>query len=850
MAIRVNIYKYFRDMKKIILLLVLIASTNGYAQKALFEISNGTLEIGTVKCTIFDSKGQEIAKSRDDNVLDCREQITEVEFIEKNELPQKRNHTFIVGNTTLQFSGKSNPNALYGRNNSKAFLKSNITLQPGDKITINNGYRDFHIQIKKDQLKKEDILKKIKVSYHKGDSIFIFKKDEPYKFNCILTLPEKIKLSNAQVFVGSRKMDISIENERFVYEINPSDIKNKESVLLHFDIDEQERVEGLKDLELEIGLVKKEPEENVWLSIIISVLIVTIFGILFFNKYKWSKKSRLLKDKNTGKKFRILTLSTPKIGDKANKKGTFVTEDNLVYVLARNGRFGKITVKSILIRIYCQDNNFFDIDIREESLFVGPRGWYKSSDGKEICITKGATATPDGIYKMNNGYVFQICSECVTSVGFIGYDKYNKSFNVILQEDKPKEGDEIIGERNRKIELGDGTVYEVANGKIAKIIKPSNEPPVAELIKKLEEANNLIQKLEERPTKEAFDELKKQFVKVEKQNREYANELENVDKVIDEAEKKARAEENRRIETKYKRIISEKYVSLEKYDEDVQELKRKKDYAINEKMKAKKEIELKEGQIKDAKDKIKELESEAKLKSEELIREKAAVAKLKEAAMKKNMHYLLQVQETLNEISESFKYVYKDIDNSVIKDGLISPMLKGVSGLSAGVLSWAEDFSVKVAEDSESFFGKDFLTMNELDVKEILAKKFISNIVKSDSFSKFVRLYQLSTVPFIRKQLVEAKMNIDMLNKLYYKVYTLVVDFGYIIVCPRLYEEQYADAKYQWFNSTNLFNVISLPEEEKQAIKAKGAEVIIDVNQIGFESPWTSRKATAVTPDF
>ena len=93
-------------------------------------------------------------------------------------------------------------------------------------------------------------------------------------------------------------------------------------------------------------------------------------------------------------------------------------------------------------------------------------------------------------------------------------------------------------------------------------------------------------------------------------------------------------------------------------------------------------------------------------------------------------------------------------------------------------------------------------------------------------------------------------MNIDVLNKLYYKVYTLVSDFDYQIICPKLFEEQHSDKKYQWFNSTNLFNIINLPEEEKKAIKELGPETIIDVNQIGFISPWASRNATAVTSDF
>lgn len=317
---------------------------------------------------------------------------------------------------------------------------------------------------------------------------------------------------------------------------------------------------------------------------------------------------------------------------------------------------------------------------------------------------------------------------------------------------------------------------------------------------------------------------------------------------LKEAEKSGIKKGKEETEIKYKKKIAEEYISLHEYDEMIKPLKSRSDEALKAKVEAEDNIKIKERELREAENQIKSLKKELQDKCDALIKQVAANAKLKDVAKKKNMHYLFQVYEALSDISETFKDVYKDINNPQMKEFLISPMIRGVGGLSTGILSWAEDFTIKVLEESETFFGGDFLVMSETAVKEQLAKKFISNVIKSDSFSKFVRLYQLSTVPFIRKQFVTAQLNIDVLNKLYYKMYSLITDFGYTIICPTLFEEKYSESKYQWFNSTNLFTIIDLPEAERN--KVKGSEIIIDINQIGFSSIWVNRKATAVTPDF
>ena len=454
----------------------------------------------------------------------------------------------------------------------------------------------------------------------------------------------------------------------------------------------------------------------------------------------------------------------------------------------------------------------------------------------------------------SDGFIYEICNNRVVNIREVQHPNIieilcanGQKITVVTNEKEPKEGDTAVP--NGEFVCTEGKTY-IVKGGIIKTIIEKKEKSIEDIRLELARAQEKILELEKRPTQKEYAQLEQQLQNALQKIKDDEVKMADVDKAIESAAKSAREEEKRKVESQYRAKISAEYISIASYKSEKNNLEKLKEEALKAKKKAEEKVKIKEGEVAAAMEKIETLNAEKQSLSESIIRLKASVAKMKDAAQKKNVHYLIQVQEALSDISESFKDVYKDVEDSTIKDGLIAPLVKGVSGLSAGILSWSEDFSVKVLGDLEAFFGGDYLILPENEVKEQLAKKFISNIVKSDSFSKFVRLYQLSTVPFIRKQLVDARMEVNTLNKLYFKVITLITDFGYTIICPRLFEELHSDEKYQWYNSTNLFTFITLPESEKRRIKENGSETIIDVNQIGYKSPWASRKATAVTPDF
>ena len=880
-------------MKRILLsfiVCIIVSQIQAETLKILLDCNKSTVSIVL--------KGETYEKGE---FLPANVQIDKVLIKEIAKLEEAQSHKLTIDNTPIKLgtgeaklseenewniepftTQNNNLVSVYRNNVLCGVFRVEITeqeLNDNIKIFINDSLKDIRLDDKTEKLVAIDI-----------------KNDQEYP------------IENWSVKCGEKEIECNERDNKLVFKISYDDIKDDSAnVVVAYNI---KGLSTLKSKEVPILVAHKigKANDRLYLAyLLIPILFVTLFFIMYLRKKrKWRDNGKKFTAINN-EEFSILCSDIPTIGDVGNKIGKFETYDGYVYEFVRDHFWSKILLRSIWIRIVAKNGSSFFVDSENISC-DSPRGIYILPNNKNLPIGKNTRAKNEGDYELDNGYIFAIRNGHVDNIKLKLKDKRNQILIIVLQTDSPQIGDRIECGNSPRYEMTDGTIYEISKHKIVNIshkgsgskeivlydkfgkaltiypkkefasigdlavpngefasvdgkvflvedgtivnIFEKQEESTEELLLALKQAQNRILELEKRPTQEAHEELTRQLNNALQKNKENEIKLADVDKAIQSAAKQAREEEKKKVESQYRIKISEEYISIASYKSEKSTLERQKEDAIKAKNKAEDKVKIKEGEIKTANEKITSLETEKKTQSELIIRLKASMSKMKESAQKKNVHYLIQIQEALSDISEMFKDVYKDIDDATIKDGLITPMVKGVSGLSAGILSWSEDFSVKVLGDSEAFFGSDYLTLSENEVKEQLSKKFVSNIVKSDSFSKFVRLYQLSTVPFIRKQLIDAKMNVDTLNTLYYKVYTLITDFGYTIICPRLFEEQHSDSKYQWFNSTNLFNIISLPEAERAKIKENGPETIIDINQIGFESPWASRKATAVTPDF
>lgn len=891
MAIRLN----FITMKKILILIFVYALCGiSYAQdmKITFSGNNATITIGE---KTFDSKHQ----------IDVRKETKSISIVESPKLSEKHKHYVKINGSKVTIS-QSDINLADAYSYT---LANPFTLKYSDVITV---YRDSNLcgtfYVESEPISKSEVLSNVK--FNTAD-IKSLKQGEKMNVEAELETSINIILENVKILKNNKEITSDFKDNRLKFELSLDDNEKSADIKVIYDIKGQSELKGL---EYSLYTIEKVPSSANFIWYLVGgISSIILLGIIFF-AYWFLQSTRIrFTDKKTlrliiGKNGEISK------GNKSLSSGTFEGQDGLVFKLKKQKWYSIFSrVYFIGVKISCSNNKSFiledcqepkdhvglvhyDNGIVDRIIAVGMKaasdGIYVLEDKSEITIKSGeiyeikklivstrntthyitlnseepqvndlvtpknnkkqyVIDTTDGIrFEIFNNRIQKISTIANTSAHQIELVATNgKTIIVIPKGDVPAEGDIAIVAEGEYI-VGD-TVYVIEEGKIKSITSQKETPyspaELSELVKQLKEENR---KLQSRPTQESFDLLKEQNSKVNAELIELKKKYEDVDKAIEEAKKEAKTEEKRRLDALHKKDIIDNYISLSEHKQKLNKSDKLVKDAVEAKEKSDRSLKQKETELTTASGKISDLEKTVHEKQTEIIAQKAAIAKLKEVAQKKNVHFVYQVQDTLEEISNTFKDVYKDMTNATIKDGFISPMLKGVSGLGTGILSWAEDYAVKVKGDSEGFFGGDFMTMKEEDVKETISKKFISNIVKSDSFSKFVRLYQLSSVPFIRKQLIDAGMNIEVLNKLYYKVYVLVSEFGYQIICPRLFEEQHSDKKYQWFNSTNLFNIIDLPEEEKKAIKKLGSETIVDVNQIGFISPWASRNATAVTPDF
>lgn len=888
MAIRLIIV----TMKKILnLIFACVLGGISYAQDMTITFSgrNATITIGDKS---FDQGSQ----------IDVRKEIKNIQISEDPILNSAKKHYLKVNGGAIELEN----NASLARVNNFT-LNSPFTLNYGNKIEV---YRDTILcgtfNIVNSAISKNYIINNVK--FEAESSINYLKKGEKKNVYVTIATPSDITLENVKVLKHNTEIKSSFSKKGLEFKLSLEDNEDSADVKIIYDIKGQP---NLKGLEYSLYTIKKEHSPFDCTEYLMGGFIALIFlgGITIFIAF-WFSKSTLIK-LNNKKNLRLLISKSGEItkGIKSLSSGTFECHDGHVYKLKRPKWYNIFSrVYFVGVKILCSGNKSFILeDCDKPQNTVGQVHYINNTIDRIIAV--GMKAFSDGEYELEDkskiivkkGEIHEVM-RCINSTK-------NTTHYIKLNSDKPQINDLVTPKNNKKqyvIETMDGIRFDIINNRIQNIstatkqielvttngktiiVIPKGDVPtegdiaiVAEgeyivenlvyvieegkiksihpkdeqytqsdlltLIKQLREENK---KLQSRPTKESFDLLKDKNNKVNAELTELKKKYENIDKAIETAKSEAKVEEKKRLDAIHKKDIIDNYIPLSEHKQQLDKSDKLSKEAVAAKEKTEKTLKQKELELTTASDKISKLEKVVLDKETEIITQKAVIAKLKDVAQKKNVHFVCQVQETLEDISNTFKDVYKDMTNATIKNGFISPMLKGVSGLGAGILSWAEDYTVKVNGDSEGFFGGDFMTMKEEDVKETISKKFISNIVKSDSFSKFVRLYQLSSVPFIRKQFIEAGMNIDVLNKLYYKVYVLVSEFGYQIICPRLFEEQYSDKKYQWFNSTNLFNIIDLPEEEKKAIKDLGSETIIDVNQIGFTSPWASRNATAVTPDF
>lgn len=720
----------------------------------------------------------------------------------------------------------------------------NIIFLSGDTIMLRRNTDTISIEIKQIQgfnplAWTEDSIKELFISCNGIGSSKPYEvcKDTVFKANISCLYGNGLGVSDCSMLIGKDTIPgiIGQDSVSFKLPIRLKAISDKDSLPMSIvfsvsDTAGQKLFEG-KSLSVAYGKIQKKPTNpnmvdkllewvrahNVVSTIAIIALCLIIIIIIIHHVTQKGKKNPVeFKDSegNTIQVFCQKEINKPNVGDKVktDKEGFAITQDGVyAFDIEKKGQIKNIAKVYYVVPMGNGDSIYVDKDTLTGD---DSSNSYKCTlpDKTPITIVSGAkTKYPGGEYEIDGGRILKI------------EEKEDGNCIQIISKHNP---DESEGSSQLPVTSDTETVTTTDEFEQDKVEKKMLEARISELESELERC----------PTQKEKEDLLRQL-----------NDAKSNTKQI---ELQAREDERKKVNLEYMEKIAKEYVSKKKYNEDTGGLRTQVNNANAAKKKAEKEVQSKNADVIKLEAKVKDLRKELNDKDEEIVHEKASVAALRKSALKKNVHYLLKVQDVLDDISNSIADVYKDMTNSKIKEGLVSPIVKGVSGLSSGVLSWGEDYKTNIMSNMEAFFGKDVLTMDEDEVKEKLAKDFVSTVVKSDGFSKLVRLYHLSLVPFIRKQFEDGGMNTMILEQLYYRTYMLVSDFGYTIQCPMLFKDQYDENNYISCSSTSLFKYVTLSEEDKIHVKAKGINVIIDVTQIGYSSQRGSRKATVVTPDF
>lgn len=580
-----------------------------------------------------------------------------------------------------------------------------------------------------------------------------------------------------------------------------------------------------QSFEVPIGLGSIQRIKTGW-NLMVFILIALSFVVLIcilalvLENSKWKKHGTQIKDKDGILLFTVLSKEEPKVGDRVRVKKAGIYDTKLGYLYEIGGKKKKTTIEGVYCVICGKDGNNIHIDCNKRNNGAKTKAEYELPDGKKtlIYINQGDITKEDTIQiETPQGDTIIVSKNKVTEI---------KLSNKVRGDNPPKED-----EKETVNHKGDFTV-------IKKLWDALDEQRTTEEQGDNSDLELILQRIKElkgRPTRTDYDAV------VGRLN-EALEQLKKVPNVVKQAMNRAREDERMRCSIQQVKDLAEKYISIENYNKDLKALKD----AENEVKKKDSQLEKQRNLIANNESTILELKRRTETSGQEINKLNAQLVNLRNNAQKKNLHYMFDILDTLEYISNSFAGVYKDMTNERIKEGLIAPLLSGATPIQ----SWAEIYRNKVFYNKEAFFGEDLYSMEESEVKEKLAQDFVADMVKSLGFSHLVRLYQLAQVPFIRKQLKEAGMDIATLNRICHKTFAMVDEFGYTIICPTLFEEQFDDNKYQFYTSTSLFKYLVLTEADKENIRKEGKETIIDINQIGFTSKWGSRKATAIIPDF
>ena len=244
---------------------------------------------------------------------------------------------------------------------------------------------------------------------------------------------------------------------------------------------------------------------------------------------------------------------------------------------------------------------------------------------------------------------------------------------------------------------------------------------------------------------------------------------------------------------------------------------------------------------------------EEKLQQISLLQNEIARLKNKLSSIDRQNMYLLQIDDTLKEVSEDILDALKDVEEGELKRKLVHPILNGVKDVDEGVTTYYSRWRQQVMNNPAQFFGKDLYEMTNSEVKTKLVSSFLKNLAQGDTFSKLAKLYMYIQADWINEILIRNKFNVDKIEQIFNRLTMLFNDFGIEIIYPRLFVDRMNDQIHTFDSRCDVFRLFPISEEMRLAY-SKENDLIVDIIQVGVKiqsvTPAYNRKAIVSIPNF
>lgn len=303
------------------------------------------------------------------------------------------------------------------------------------------------------------------------------------------------------------------------------------------------------------------------------------------------------------------------------------------------------------------------------------------------------------------------------------------------------------------------------------------------------------------------------------------------------------------------KLIEERDEQIEKIIAEMAGLQSKLSKAIEEKQKLKLENENLKQNINELNGEIASLRSiiEEKLQQISLLQNEIARLKNKLSSIDRQNMYLLQIDDTLKEVSKDILDALKDVEEGELKRKLVHPILNGVKDVDEGVTTYYSRWRQQVMNNPAQFFGKDLYEMTNSEVKTKLVSSFLKNLAQGDTFSKLAKLYMYIQADWINEILIRNKFNVDKIEQIFNRLTMLFNDFGIEIIYPRLFVDRMNDQIHTFDSRCDVFRLFPISEEMRLAY-SKENDLIVDIIQVGVKiqsvTPAYNRKAIVSIPNF